>query len=137
MAHFHHHSPLSRHCVSGHVLCAVTLPIAIVAAVAFPSSVPVLLRLGTITLFVAVAIAIGLAAIISTLFGAQRCALSPPTVIRIRSDGSVGGNLAAAKALGRRQWRRSGSVCAKAAAQRQRLRKGGVSAAAALARRRR
>ena len=60
MAHRHHHPPLSRRCVSSHVLCAFTLPIAIVAAVAFPSPVPVLLRLVTIALFVAVAIAIGL-----------------------------------------------------------------------------
>ena len=87
MAHHHHHPPLSRHCVSGHVLCAVNLSIAIVTAVAFPSPLPVFSRLGAITLFVAVTIAISLAAIISTLFDAHRCALSPPTAIRIRSDG--------------------------------------------------
>jgi hypothetical protein len=80
MAHHHHHPPLSRHCVSGHVLCAVTLPITIVAAVAFPSPVPAMSRLGAITLFVAiaitlfvaVAITIALTAIIIALFNAHR-----------------------------------------------------------------
>jgi hypothetical protein len=104
-AHHHHHPPLSRHCVSGHILCAVNLPIAIVAAVAFLSPVPVFLRLGAITLFAVVTIAISLAAIISTLFDVHRCALSPPTAIRIHSNGGVGGSLAPVAAAWRQQRR--------------------------------
>jgi hypothetical protein len=101
MAHRHHHPPLSRWCVSGHVLRAVTLHIDIVTAVAFPSPVPVLSWLGAIAFFVAVAIAIALAAIIIALFNAHRCAPSPPTVICIGSDCGVGGSLAPAVAAWR------------------------------------
>ncbi len=69
----------------------------------------VLLQLVAIALFVAIAIviAIALAAVIIALFDAHQCAPSPPTVIRIHSNGGVGGSLAAAKAVGwrlLRQW---------------------------------
>ena len=108
MAHCHHHPPLSRRCVSGHVLFAVTLPIGINAAVAclppsFLSPVPALLRLVAIALFVAVAIAIAIAAIIIALFDAHQCALSPLTVIPIHIDGGVGDSLAPAAAAWRQQ----------------------------------
>ena len=70
-----------------------------------------MLRLGAIALivaaaivlFVAVAIAIALAAIIIALFNAHRCAPSPPTVIRICSNGGVGNSLAPAAAAWRGQ----------------------------------
>ncbi len=104
MAHCHHYPPLSRRCVSGHVLRAVALPIAIVAVVArLPNPLFVLLRLVAITLFVAVAIAIALAAVIIALFDAHRCAPSPPTAIHICSDGGVGGSLALAVAAWQQQ----------------------------------
>ena len=54
-------------------------------------------------LFVAVAIAIALAAIIIAPFDTHRCAPSPPTTIRICSNGGVGSSLAAGMAVGRRQ----------------------------------
>ena len=99
--------------MSGHVLRAITLPITIVAAVAFPSPVPAMLRLGAIALFVAVAvtllvalaIAIAMAAIIIALFDAHWCALSPPTAIRIGNDGRIGSSLVAAGAAWRQQRR--------------------------------
>ncbi len=65
----------------------------------------VLLRLVTIALFVAVTIAIALAAIIITLFDAHRCPPSPPTSIHIHSDGGVGGSLARAAAAWQQQRR--------------------------------
>ncbi len=72
----------------------------------------VLLRLVAIALFVSVAIAIALAAVIIALFDTHRCPPSPPTAIRICSDGGNGGSLGAAKAVGRRWQRRSSSVSA-------------------------
>jgi hypothetical protein len=140
MAHRHHHPPLSRRCVSGHVLRAVTLPIAMVAADAFPSPVPAMSRLVAIALFVAVAIAIALAAIIIAFFDTHQCAPSPPTAIRIHSDGGVGGSLAPAVAAWRRRWQlgsSKGGRMAAVAAQQQHSHGGCISAAAALEQRRR
>ena len=95
--------------MSGNVLCAVTLPIANVATIvclppALPSPLHVLLPPVAIALFVAIAIAItiALATLSIALFDAHRCALFPPTAIHICSDGSIGGSLAAAKAVARR-----------------------------------
>ena len=101
MAHRHHRPPLSRRCVSGHVLRAVTLPIAIVAAVAFLSSVPAMSRLGAIALFVAVAIAlfVAVAVAIAIALAASR---------RRQLAAFAAAKLLAAKEVGRR--RRSGSI---------------------------
>ena len=101
MAHHDHRPPLSRHCVSGHVLCAVTLPIDIVAAVtcsppSLPLPMPVLSWSVTITLFVAITIAVA-------LFDAHQCAPSPPTSILICSDSGGGGSMAASAAAWRQQ----------------------------------
>ena len=76
--------------MSDHVLCAVILPIAIVAVVACSPPSFVLLRLVIIALFATIAIAVALAIIIIAFFDAHQCAPSPPTAIRICSDGGVG-----------------------------------------------
>ncbi len=75
MAHCHHHPPLPSRSISGHVLCAVSPPIAIVAAVACPppsltSPLSMLLPSIVIALFatITIAIAIALAALVIALF---------------------------------------------------------------------
>ena len=125
MAHHHHHSPLSRNCASSRVLCAIILPIAVVAAVAhsspsLPLPLPVLLPLVTIALFVAVAIPIAFATLIIALIAAQPpvCSLSPNCATHLqqwqrqRQWQQGGGNSAAVAIV--RQWQYRGSGDSKA-----------------------
>jgi hypothetical protein len=101
MAHRHHHPPLSRRSVNGHVLCAVATAVAR-SSPSLMSPLLVLSPLVAIALFVAVAVPVTIA-----LFSAHRCAPSPPTVLRICSDGGIGSSLAAAEvAVEAKAWRR-------------------------------